>query len=173
MTVTIRPKRMRLYRGDIWDKLRLKHEIVIPVNIGWKKTGENIMGRGLAKQALERYPKIASFLGNYQRDFWEHTHCPMGNYHWIIKYPWAPLTFFPTKPLLVEKPWLSWSQQSDEKMIKELLPHLPDYADRHGIKKIAVPVLGAGNGGLDYGTMVNLIRDTVVDSRFVLVTHLF
>lgn len=170
MTVKIRPPRMRLYRGDIWDKIRLKYEVVIPVNIGWKKSGHNIMGRGLAKQALERYPAIAMFLGELQNALWTVERPPMGDPRWITKWPFGPLTFFPTKPLYEEKPWMSWSQPSDREMIKNLLPHLPAYADRHGLERIAVPVLGAGNGGLDFGDMVELIRSTVSDSRFVLVT---
>ena len=165
---------MRIFRGDIWEKVRLKYEIVIPVNIGWKKPGVNIMGRGLAKQALERYPKIAGFLGTIQETLWGLEHPPMGDPRWIIKYPWGPLIFFPTKALDKEKPWMSWAQKSDKGMIGKLLEHFHTFATKHNIEKIAVPILGAGNGGLDPLEMKDFIRAKIGDDkRFVLVTPIY
>lgn len=165
---------MRLWRGNIWEKLRLKYEITIPVNIGWKALGPNIMGRGLAKQALERFPKIDQFLGEYQRDLWAYEYPPMDDPRWIVKYPWAPLIFFPTKPLNEAKPWMSWSLKSDKEMIGKLLSHFHAFADKHKLEKIAVPLLGAGNGGLDPFEMKDFIREKIGDDRrFVLVTDIY
>lgn len=166
---------MRVYFGDIWDKVYLGYQITIPVNIGWKiRSTGNIMGRGLARQALDRYPKIDEFLGEYQRKLWDTDRPPMGDPRWIIKYPWGPLIFFPTKPLDQGQPWLSWSQKSDKEMIGRLLGHFPEFADRHKLQKIAVPILGAGNGGLNKREMEDFVRSKIgSDKRFLLVipTH--
>lgn len=165
---------MRIFRGNIWEKVRLKYEIVIPVNIGWKGNGSNIMGKGLALDALNRYPAISQFLGEFQRNLWAVDRRPMGDPRWIIKYPWAPLTFFPTKPLFEEKPWMSWSNKADKEMIGSLLTHLPAFATKHGLEKVAVPLLGAGNGGLDPLEMKDFIREKVGDdARFLLVTPIY
>lgn len=165
---------MRICRDDIWDKIRLKYEIVIPVNIGWKSDGTNVMGRGLAKAAAERFPSIAIFLGDLQKNLWTVHRPPMGDPRWIMKYPFGPITFFPTKPLNEKQPWMSWSQPSDKKMILKLLKAFPEYADKHGLEKIAIPLLGAGNGGLDPFEMEKLIRSSIPDDRrFVLVAPLY
>ncbi|NJN05671.1 MAG: hypothetical protein HC814_03790 [Rhodobacteraceae bacterium] len=150
----------------------MKYEIVVPVNIGWRKSGTNIMGRGMAKEAVRMYPKIESFLGGFQKDLWDTEKPPMDDPRWIIKYPWGPLTFFPTKVLNHEKPWMSWSNKSDKETIGKLLIHLPVFANKHGLKKLAIPLLGAGNGGLDPFEMKDLIREKIgSDPRFTLVTY--
>jgi hypothetical protein len=161
---------VRIARGDIWDFGNRGYEVVIPVNCGWKLTGHNVMGRGLAKQALDRYPGIDLYLGKKQAEAVE-SGAPMGSALWIIDHPDHPLIFFPTKSLNKKQPWLSWKQKSDKKMIGKLLDAFPDWASDRGVKKVAFPLLGAGEGGLDPIEMRDFIRKKLGDDeRFVLVT---
>ena len=57
---------MQEANGDIWNWLSEPHncEVVIPTNIGWKADGSNVMGAGIAKQAILRYGRdIAAWYG--------------------------------------------------------------------------------------------------------------
>lgn len=161
---------MRIERNDIWDCLRRNYHVTIPVNCGWTRDYRNVMGRGLARDAKIRYPGCDLWLGKEHR-FIASMGKPMGDPAWLLVYPHAPLVFFPTKPLRTGSPWLSWSGKSDKEMIGRLLVHFPAFADRHKIERIAVPLLGAGNGGLDMIEMRDFIRGEIGDDpRFLLVT---
>lgn len=149
---------MKTYVGDIWALIQDGYSIVVPVNLGWKGTGENVMGRGLAKEAVRLYghEDTARWLGKIQREvysvFKEFKHDPNDPAHvklWIYHHDRHPLIFMPSKPLNKEAPWFSWKNKADLKMIDGGLKAFPDFLLENKVKKAAMPLLGAGNGGLD------------------------
>ena len=56
--------KMKIKIGNIWD-YRETGYIVIPTNGIIKTNGENVMGRGLALQAKNKYPDFPRALGNF------------------------------------------------------------------------------------------------------------
>jgi len=169
---------VRTYVGDIWRLVGEGYHAVIPVNIGWRSDGTNVMGKGLALQARYRYPECEAWLGRAQRNMAsaiidtgiENKGSPTLAHHWIFAYPDGPLIFMPTKPLNWDAPWISWKGFADAELVCFGLTALPELAQEKGIEKIVVPLVGAGLGGLDPGQVEKMIREILgKDSRFVFV----
>lgn len=158
---------MRTEMGNIWSLLERKYHIVIPVNIGWTKTKplRNVMGRGLAFQAKTKYPGVEEWLGARHKDLYEAAGevTQMGHRAWIVKHPDHPLVFFPTKPLNEKEPHLSWKNPADRRMIEKLLWDVEHFMEAYSIKKLALPLLGAGNGGLDSEDIEKLMKHVLRD----------
>jgi hypothetical protein len=149
---------IRSVKGDIWDFSKT-HLIVVPVNIGWKGTDHrNVMGRGLALQAVIKYPRFSQWYGLECKKHGAATS--------VMLYPYAPLIAFPTKPLNESKPWMSWQSKSDlgliERSSKELATMKLD-------KPVAMSAVGCGNGGLDMADVRPILDRHLSDERFTLI----
>lgn len=149
---------IRSEKGNIWAYEK-DHLIVIPTNIGWKMNGgANIMGKGLALQAEEKYPGFALWYGQK---------CIQGGLKTpVLLYPEAPLIAFPVKPLNPEAPWLSWRNKAHlgliEKSARELAALEVD-------RPVAVSMVGCGAGGLDMSEVRPILDKHLSDDRFTLV----
>src|SRR3989304_3265353 len=100
---------MREATGNIWDyRSSMK---VISVNLGWTKYGWNVMGRGLAQQAKERYWNLPKVYGKYC--------CEMAAQNRIYIIRFNDLLLFPVKPLNKSNPHLSWMQPANLELIEE------------------------------------------------------
>lgn len=76
--------------GDIWDFLGKASAIIIPTNC-FITNGKNVLGAGLAKEALRRYPEIDSKIAQQLTQF--------GKYPFIIKHDMkTAIISFPVKP---------------------------------------------------------------------------
>lgn len=149
---------MQYLQGDIWNYhkrqvLNKKSYIIIPTNLGFKKDGNNVMGRGLAYQCATKYPEIPKIYGEFcknriKNDIKKQL-LVLNDYRLIM---------FPTKKIILEAPHLSWKQFSDtetiEKSLIELV-NLQEFKDGH---IMYVPLVGAGNGGLDKQSIINLLK---------------
>jgi O-acetyl-ADP-ribose deacetylase (regulator of RNase III) len=109
-----------------------------------------VMGKGIALQVKRRYPSV---FAEYARE------CKLGNVQigrmlpvptneasrptWIIN--------FPTKT--------HWRSPSQLRYISEGLPDLLRVIKELDLRSIAIPPLGAGNGGLDWADVAPLIQD--------------
>jgi len=169
---------VKTYVGDIWRLVGEGYHAVVPVNIGWRSDGANVMGKGLALQARYRYPECEAWLGRAQRNMAsaikdagiESKGSPTLARHWTFAYSDGPLIFMPTKPLNWEAPWASWKSPADPELVRFGLMALPELAGEKGIEKIAVPLVGAGLGGLDPDGVERTIREILgADPRFALV----
>jgi hypothetical protein len=150
--------------GDIWET---RHPCwrVIPTNIGWKQNGENVMGRGLAAMAKDKYPSIARFYG---------AHCKKYGH-------WAPITsrvvcdpddndlildrlvFFPTKELNEAAPAMSWKNESSLRLIERSAQQLLLWAvwGLNGGFPVYVPLVGCGNGGLRREAVMPILEEVL------------
>lgn len=134
------------YRGNIWD-LAQTHLIVVSTNYGWDPSTDppnrNNMGAGLARQARDRYPRLAVWYGNYCKEQWE-----AGNkYPFVV--PYQNLILVPVKPMLDPKnPESSWDQKASLDWVRRGIAILYGMAYAAKDKEIALPLIGAGNGGL-------------------------
>jgi len=134
--------------GDIW-RIRLARDwVVVPVNIGWRKNGANVMGRGVAAQAARNCTDLPAWYGALCLQYGADTP--------VLAHPGHRLIMFPTKPLLnPQMPQMSWKGPSTIERVRKSLgelgalpPHLPWKG------RILLPAVGCGNGGLDPAVVV-------------------
>lgn len=144
---------MKEIKGDIWNYHDKGHWIVITTNGTVKKDGSCVMGRGVAKEAKDRYPKLPYELGEQI--------LKVGNclHHWGDK----GLLFFPVKH--------NWWEKADLELIEKSTKELQEFFDKV-ITDYPTPVYmvrpGCGNGGLDWKD-VKPILGKYLDDRFVIV----
>jgi len=126
----------------------------ITTNGAVTKSGLAVMGRGVAAQAKERWPGLPGILGellqergNHVADLWKPTGRPL-------------LVSFPVKH--------SWRQPADLALIERSCNELMDLADRIGLRNIALPRPGCGNGGLDWAQVGPAIAP-LLDDRVTIV----
>ena len=146
--------------GDIWNWHARSAFIVIPVNIGWKKDGENVMGRGLAVQAVQRWPEVSRTWGRICRE--------QGSAATATVEPAHRLIFFPTKPLNVRKPWASWTADASLPLIERSARALAVIGDSLRVP-IALPLVGCGNGRLKEAVVLPTLRAALSANCFILV----
>lgn len=146
---------MKWRHGDIWFWWKLGHIIVVPTNAGWTKDGKNVMGAGIALQASKLIPELPDVYGKRCMD--------LDPYFY---YKEKHLVLLPTKPLDEDTPWLSWKQLSDTNTLIESLQWLQDNAKMFEAS-VYVPLLGAGNGGLDPVLVAKRMNEILTDPKFV------
>jgi hypothetical protein len=151
---------VKTVKGSLWS-LELSHYLVIPTNIGWTSKGENIMGKGVAKQAFLKYSKIAAFFG---------THCKKHKENaGVILYPDSFIIFFPVKELNPEAPWLSWKNDASLPLIERSCKELVELSDKEDIKPIALPMVGCGAGNLRKEDVIPVLEKYFTTDNYVLV----
>lgn len=145
--------------GDLWDFHQQGQIICIPTNVGWKKNGENVMGRGVAQQAAEKMPDLTCRYGY---------HCMQKDGGESIYYEDLAVIMTPTKPLNKEAPHKSWQGQATLVRVEESLWQLRVLAASID-NLIYLPLLGCGNGGLYKNAVLPIIRGVLTSSQFQLV----
>lgn len=135
---------------DIWSFHREGSIIVIPTNAGWKNNGENVMGRGLAKDAAKLFPTLPLLYGTCCK-----LHYPY-SYFQIER-----LICVPSKRLDEENPHLSWRQSADLDTITKSLNWLKKNAYLFP-ERVYTPPLGTGNGELKMEVVVDLMNDILL-----------
>ncbi|PKE62176.1 macro domain-containing protein [Macrococcoides caseolyticum] len=98
---------------------------------------EGVMGKGLAYQFKKRYPEMVK---DYQQ-FCKDGHLRPGKVHYYEQST-PKIINFPTKD--------KWRQKSKISYIEDGLDALVDVLVSNNVKSIAIPPLGAGNGGLSW-----------------------
>jgi len=122
---------------------------VITTNGFVKKDGRAVMGRGVARQALQRYPGIDRLLGNHLRR--------SNRVHVLSEYR---LISMPVK--------YNWWEDADPDLIERSARELAAWADTQGDVSVVLPRPGCGNGGLLWSQVKPLIED-ILDDRFTVV----
>ena len=134
--------------GDIWPYAHFLWDwVVIPTNIGWRRDGRNVMGRGLAAQAAKRYPDLPVWYGDccrHHRSSLGITYSRFTNINGGCN-----LIMAPVKPLDEEQPHMSWKHPATLERIEKTLDELRMFIPRRQAGRVLVPLLGCGNGGLD------------------------
>ena len=153
---------LRVARGDIWSFHTLRW-IVIPTNAGWRRDGENVMGRGLARDAALRWPELPAWYGQVLQEDPDRAG--------VARYAPGHLLTFPTKPRQV-LPWTSWRYPATIEQITMSCDELGRSLDSEwpDIDAIALPLVGCGNGGLEPAVVRPVLEEFFGrDPRFVLV----
>lgn len=148
---------MRIQPMNLWDFDGYK---VISTNLGWRRDGTNVMGRGVAQQAAARYPALAREYGQWCQDR------QIGGPGSFLYY-YKDLILVPVKKLNVKQPYLSWQQPASLSLIEVVVQEL---AGSYPGEEIALPALGCGNGQLSHAQVIPVLEKHL-DDRFILVNQ--
>lgn len=100
-----------------------------------------VMGKGIAAEFKRRYPEM---FADY------HQQCKLGMLQigmlWVYKSPGKSILNFPTKK--------HWRDPSKPEYIEAGLERFSTEYAQLGIRSIAFPALGCGNGGLDWERVI-------------------
>lgn len=129
-----------------------KTAIVIPTNGTIKVNGECVMGAGLAKQVVAKYPLFPSILGT---GILRHGNRAI----WFQK---EGILTFPVKHSFFEKADLALICQSC-RQVNRLI-------EWHDLVNIGVPHVGCGNGRLSWDDVGPIIR-ALLDGRCTIITE--
>lgn len=140
---------MQEVTGDLWAYLG-KGIVAITTNGAVTRDGRAIFGQGVARQAGERFPHLASELGAAIRRGGNHVH-PLSN----------GLVSFPVE----DSPW----SLPDPALIRRSAKELRELAGRMGWPLVVVPRPGCGGGGLTWREVAPLLVE-VFDERFYVIT---
>lgn len=150
---------MREERGDLF-----KHQadaIVIPINWRTKRSGEAVMGAGVAKVAAARWSWLPRHLGR-------HITCDRKTVRVFID---RTAKFDEGGPEIIGLPTkYDWRQRSELGLILDGVRDLVQIADTSKWATVALPRVGCGLGGLDWESQVRPLLAERLDNRFVVLT---
>jgi hypothetical protein len=136
--------------GDIWG-YSSSGVIAITTNGSLTRDGRAVFGRGVAKQALLRYPVLAEKLGILLAEEGNH-----------VFYLGDGIVTFPVEET-------AWSLP-DFSIIASSAAELRTLADRSGWERVFVPKPGCGGGGLAWKDVKPLLEPWF-DERFVVISQ--
>lgn len=159
--------------GNMWDMIDDYDGIVITTNGYIKKNGEAVLGRGVAKEAVDRYPWLPKNLGAMLKAH--------GNK--VFQFGLLPdeargkkydqyLYTFPVKPQWGPNGEMGWQAKADIEIIKRSCDELIDAIDFYDYMvgyKVIIPRPGCGNGKLQWEDVKPVIEQ-LLDDRFTVVT---
>ncbi|MDD2581123.1 MAG: ADP-ribose-binding protein [Desulfuromonadaceae bacterium] len=137
--------------GDIWEYAERGCRVVITTNGSLTRDGRGIFGRGVARQAAERFPELANILGKLIAEEGSHVF-DLG--HGIVTFP------------VEETPW----SLPDLRIIARSAEELRLLADRSGWERVVVPRPGCGGGGLAWKDVQPLLAPWF-DHRFTVISQ--
>lgn len=151
---------MREVEGDLWDLYEKGAWVVITTNGSFRRNGQNVMGRGVAKQAAIRFPSLEWAVGEKIMK--------SGN-HVYVFYAMRLFTM-PVKD--------SWVNDADMNLIVRSCHELVEEVEkvnvmmmgfgREILHEVCMVRPGCGSGGLNWSD-VKLVIAPLLDDRFVIV----
>jgi|GEM_PF-344586 len=138
--------RIQELSGDLWEYHRQGYVVAITTNGKVTGNGVNVMARGTARQAAERFPELPQLLGEMIDRFGNHVF-DLGE----------RLVSFPVE----HTPW----EVPDLRLISQSSRELRELVDNRGWDKVIVPRPGCGGGGLSWGEVRPLLEPHF-DERF-------
>ena len=134
---------------DIWSFWGMA-VIAITTNGSNTRDGHSIPGRGVAREAAERFPELRQRLGELLQTGGNHVHEIMPG---LVSFPVEDTPF----------------SQPDKRLIRQSAAELRQLADKQGWHLIVVPRPGCGGGGLNWLEVRPLLED-LFDERFIVVS---
>jgi len=143
---------MRTFIGDIFGNLTRFDSVFITTNGFVKHNGACVMGAGIARVVRDRFPGIDRKLGAYINKY--------GNRAFnLFELHGIRFLSFPVKH--------NWWEQADIELIRTSAQQAMELADKFGLKNIALPQPGCGNGKLDW-SIVEPVLSGILDDRFII-----
>lgn len=178
---------MKETTGNLWDYLGKADAVCVTTNGTIKQDGAAVMGKGIAKQAVDRYPGIdrtlAAALQQYKinRPF-KLVKDPTGT--WVVSYPTKSegmliQTRAQAEQYVVEHmrhrfkypaQVPGWALKSDLELIKQSARLLMEMADKFRWNNVVIPAPGSGAGELMWAETREHLK-TILDDRFTIITY--
>lgn len=119
-----------------------------------KRSGEGVMGAGVAGQAQRRWPEMPAMLGMHLRE--------NGNHVGVLRLPdTSDPSYYVAYPVKD-----AWFNVADPELIVRSANELMEYMDLMHWDKVLLPRPGCGNGMLDWPEVKPLIED-ILDDRVI------
>lgn len=145
---------MKEIKGNAWDVYLDYDALCLTTNGFVKQNGECVMGRGIAKEAKDRFPSLPKILGNGIKKY--------GNRSMkLTKVNDTYLISFVVKH--------NWWEEADINLIRRSCNEVVDMVNKFGWKKILLPRPGCGNGKLKWNDVKPILEETL-DDRFYVIT---
>ena len=155
--------------GDIWE-FSEAHWLMIPTNGIVKRDGKAVMGAGLAKQCKEKVKDADITLGKWIKRFNNHINFigyykPPGMKNDKFQYVFS----FPTK--------YDWREKSEFELLERSCGELKtlwrmemelDYRNEDYPIKVALPMVGCGEGGLKWTDVAPIVHDYLPEDQFII-----
>ena len=135
---------------DIWELQAQSHIPVIPTNTMRREDGTAIMGAGLALECAKRYPGIDKIYGKYLR---------------MVSVPAIPMLVSDVEPPVLLFP--TKFHFKDPSHIDLIATNLRWCNLSLSGTSLAIPRLGCGLGGLDWGVVRPVIEEYLTDVKYV------
>ena len=143
---------MKEVDGDLWRIICDAR--VITTNGTITNAGRGVMGKGVARDAKQRYLGVEGKLGRMLAQHGNHV-CL------LVEPPEIPLIAMPVKH--------EWHERADYDLIRRSAGELVELVDQHPEwTTVVMPRPGCGNGKLYWANVEKVIRP-VLDDRFVVV----
>ena len=143
---------MKEVTGNLWTFHAQYLPIVITTNGDVRRDGACVMGRGVARQAANRYPKLPYSIGDKIKHY--------GNHAFSFACSESQIIFtFPVKH--------HWSELADIKLITRSCDELILQLSYWRFTEIYMPRPGCGNGGLTWDVVRPIIAEKL-DDRFTI-----
>ena len=137
--------------GNFWD---VRSEVkVITTNGDINRLGKAVMGRGIAKQAADRYPELPTILARFLRSHGNHI-------IYLGRLDDTNFLSFPVKD--------HWNEKAKLSLIARSIQELLEAAEFMGAQGFLLPRPGCGNGGLLWSE-VKPILEPRLDDRFTII----
>jgi hypothetical protein len=149
--------------GNIWDEIDNCDAIVITTNGTVKANGACVMGRGIAREARDRYPGVDLTLGQLIQS--------KGNLVFKLDRPiWSgPLRPYVALRLVSFPVKHNWYEKACLTLIESSTVSLRLLADIEKWKMVIMPRPGCGNGNLKWED-VRPVIEPILDDRFVVMS---
>jgi len=134
---------MILKQGNMWDAYEEVTYFIVTTNATVTKDGRLVMGRGIAKQAVEKFPGIDYEIGEELPSLTDE----YGRYGCLIG---EPISIFQVKTF--------WGNPADLGLIEFSTNMLNFIADKHAEATFALNFPGIGNGGLRRELVLPIIQ---------------
>lgn len=149
---------MREITGNIFDYAGPGNVIVIPTNGNVTAYGKAVMGKGVALQAKQRWPKLPTDLGKILKREGNR----IAHFGYQSENGFERVVTFPTKE--------NWPEDSTLALIEKNTVALANYCAGIGNDlSFYLPRLGCGEGGLQWEA-VKPVLAKLLDDRFVVVS---
>ena len=143
----------RIANQDIWELFDDNSFIVVPTNISVKANGNAVMGRGIAAQAVQKYPNLPKLYGKA-----------------IIEGKTINGFYvFPKYRIVTVAVKKHWKQDADIVLIESQLELLKRSTEKMNYETLLMPLIGCGFGRLTYEQILPLLLKYSFDGMVVVV----
>jgi len=140
---------LKLVNKDIWESK--DSVIAVTTNSFIKKSGDLVMGRGAAYEAMQRFPWLPKIAGDQILKHYKH----LGVYHWMVL---GPMGNAQDRSIGLFQVKYHFRDAASLQLIKESVDKLNEWV-RISDRTVSLNFPGIGNGGLSIDTVLPVVSN--------------